>query len=218
MSNIEGAAAPSPNPAAPANEGTAPVPSSQNSAPANPEPATPATPDASAAPKEPAKPATESTAESQSERVVPEKYDLKLTQDSILDSAALDRVASYAKAQQLTQEEAVGMLQAQEEDARAFINERKTTWVSEAKADKEIGGDKFTEHVELSKRALEAYGTPKLRAELDRSGFGNYPEIIRVFARIGKEIANDSSINPSQNTAVDRKPTSEIFYPKQEGA
>lgn len=65
-------------------------------------------------------------------------------------------------------------------------------WVADAKADKEIGGDKFDGNVKNAHRFLGAFGTPALREYLNASGGGNHPELIRVFAKAGALIREDN--------------------------
>ena len=50
-----------------------------------------------------AKPQGEAKPAEGAAKVVPEKYDLKLPKDSALDSSDLERIASYAKEQGLSQ-------------------------------------------------------------------------------------------------------------------
>jgi hypothetical protein len=166
-------------------------------------------------------PKTETKAEDKpnEEKVVPEKYDLKLSEGSALDPAALDRIAALAKAQGLDQEEAAEFLKMQEEDVQAFVTERKQTWLQQLKDDKELGGDNFNENVALSSRVIEKYASPGLKAELAKTGYGNHPELVRMFARLGKEMADDKAILPPNNSKG-QKSLEELFYPshKQEGA
>lgn len=67
-----------------------------------------------------------------------------------------------------------------------------TKWVADAKADKEIGGDKFDTSVSNAHRFLGKFGTPELREYLNASGGGNHPELIRVFAKAGELIREDN--------------------------
>ncbi len=85
-------------------------------------------------------------------------------------------------------------------------------WVTEAKADSEIGGDKFDANVGTAKRAIDKFGTPKLVEVLEQTGLGSHPEFIRLFTRVGKLIAED---DPGGDTRppVSEKTPAEIFYP-----
>lgn len=67
-------------------------------------------------------------------------------------------------------------------------------WIAEAKADKDIGGDKFDENRALGKEALQKFGTPGLTEFLDASGLGNHPEILRFAHNVAKATKNDNTI------------------------
>ncbi|MBY3038927.1 hypothetical protein [Rhizobium laguerreae] len=65
-------------------------------------------------------------------------------------------------------------------------------WADDAKKDKEIGGDKWTDTVSSAHRTLSKLGTPGLREYLNASGGGNHPELIRIFAKVGSLIQEDN--------------------------
>lgn len=65
-------------------------------------------------------------------------------------------------------------------------------WADDAKADKEIGGDKFDTTVKNAQRFLNTHATQELRDYLNASGGGNHPELIRVFAKAGELIREDN--------------------------
>ncbi len=65
------------------------------------------------------------------------------------------------------------------------------TWADTAKSDKDIGRDKWAATTLSAARAVNALGTPELKAFLNASGSGNHPELIRVFAKVGNMISED---------------------------
>ena len=167
--------------------------------------------------KAPGEGSASETTETQ-ERIVPEKYDLKLSEDSILEASALDRIAAVAKAQGLTQEEATAFLKNQEEDVQNYINEMKDVWKKQAISDKEIGGEKLNENVALASRVIDRYASPELKTVFNKTGYGNHPELVRMFVRIGREMGNDKAIVPGAQGSSGPKSDEEIFYGKQESA
>lgn len=151
----------------------------------------------------------------------PEKYELKIPKDSLLPEGYVDRVASYAKENQLTNEQAqkvlerdVGIVADFQKSQLETFEKQKVEWFELSKADKEIGGDHFAESAENAKRAIERYGTAEFKAELNKTGLGNYPELVRIFARIGKAMASDQLVHASKNSAAN-KPVEDMFYPQQ---
>jgi len=69
--------------------------------------------------------------------------------------------------------------------------ERVQKWADDAKADKDIGGDKWDGTVTAARRAIDNLGTPALKEYLEVTGGGNHPEVIRIFAKVGSMIRED---------------------------
>ena len=69
------------------------------------------------------------------------------------------------------------------------------TWIGEFQADKDFGGDKFDASVADAQRALATFdqsGTvSKMLAE---TGYGNNPDVLRIFARVGRALGEDKLI------------------------
>jgi hypothetical protein len=93
-------------------------------------------------------------------------------------------------------------------------------WADEAKADKEMGGDKWTATASTAAGAVEQFGTPELKAYLNETGGGNHPEVIRFAAKMGAEIARLKSMikedDPATDTAQGGKVTQDaasVLYP-----
>lgn len=128
---------------------------------------------------------------------VPEAYDLKMPEGVELDTAAADEFSAIAKELKLNQEQAqkvadIGAKMAQRQaEAHVKLVE---SWVEQVKTDKEIGGDKLTENLAVARKALDSFGTPALRDVLNATGFGNHPEVIKAFYKIGKAISEDGFV------------------------
>jgi hypothetical protein len=159
---------------------------------------TPAQPDGTAAP------ATQDAAGTQDEKatepVVPESYELKMPDGIELDKAAADEFSTIAKELKLDQERAqkladvaAKMQQRQVENHAKLVQ----SWVEQVKADKDIGGDKLDENLGIARKALDTFGTPELRDILNATGFGNNPEVIRAFYKMGKAISEDGFVKGS---------------------
>ena len=121
---------------------------------ATPESTTPAaTPAAPVA--DPAKPAEPATATPPAAPVV-EKYDLKLPENTLLDAATISEIETYAKEHKLTNDAAQAIIEREHKALTDFADRQqqafetaKETWKTQAMSDKEIGGDKFNENVEI---------------------------------------------------------------------
>lgn len=156
------------------------------------------------------------------EKKVPEKYDLKIKEGSKIDAAHLEKISAFAKAKGLSNEDAQALLDRDQENFSAIqsaqeaeLQKIKDSWLPAAQADKEIGGDNFNANAELAKRVISRVGTDEFKQFLDNTGFGNHPEVIKVFYRLGKMMAEDQLV--IQNTPVGggKKSAEEVMYPNQ---
>ncbi len=131
----------------------------------------------------------------------PEKYEFQAPEGKEYAEETLKDFSDIAKELNLTQEAAQKLLDKmapsiqarQMQQVEAIRNE----WAEAAQADKEFGGEKLTENLSVAKKALDAFGTPELRALLNESGLGNNPEVIRFMFRAGKAISEDSYVGNS---------------------
>jgi hypothetical protein len=160
---------------------------------------------------------------------VPETYELTVPEGfEKLDADALAAATPVFKELGLSNEQANKLMPVAGEFAKKIIAERdqqflgtileqRKAWLNDAKADKEIGGSNWDATMQDSARALDRLGFPKgspLRSALDESGFGNHPEMIRLIARVGKAVGEDSDfVRSDANAAVKPKDDRELFYP-----
>jgi hypothetical protein len=94
------------------------------------------------------------------------------------------------------------------------LNEK---WVSDFKADREIGGDRIQETVAAAARAMDRFGTPGLREALIMTGAGNHPEVIRFVARVGRATAEDRFVVAAGASAGSSRSAADVLYPEQTG-
>lgn len=151
---------------------------------------------------------------------VPEKYDFKLDEGSLLDAAYVEQFSQFAKEKKLTQDQAQEFLQREAQALNSFVQKQQqefekqqSQWVEQIKTDPEIGGDKFNQSIELAHRALKEFASDSFLKELETTGYGNHPELVRVFAKIGNLIKEDKMISPS--AAGGTRSIEEIFYGKK---
>lgn len=84
-------------------------------------------------------------------------------------------------------------------------------WVSDFKADKEIGGERQTETLASVKQAVRKFGTPALQDALIATGAGNHPEFIRFFARVGKATGESAHIPAGQGAGSVQAVASQLY-------
>ena len=88
------------------------------------------------------------------------------------------------------------------QQAAADYQQRVDDWATDTKADKELGGDDLAQNLSVSKKAMDTYGTPELKALLDVPseqnpsglGLGNHPEVIRLLHRVGSQLMEEGNL------------------------
>ena len=158
---------------------------------------------------------------------IPEKYNLKAPEGSLLDAAAVEKIATYSKERGFTQEQAEAQLKRESEVHTSYMEGQKEAlekaaegWIEEAKNDPEIGGDNFAKNSEIGKRFVDHFGSPKLKDALNESGLGNHPEFIRMILGASKElgIEDDKWVPGKPATTPERKSTADVLYPSTSAA
>lgn len=195
-------------------------------------PATPATPPpAEAKPAEATPPAVEEKVSTEPKekpaeaKAVPEKYELKLPDGSLLNPAQLEKIALTAKERGLSNEEAQGLVQERHDAVSDFVaslqeaqkkdgpewKKRVDGYEAELKADKEFGGERLKANVEMAKRVVARFGDETLMQQLDESGYGSHPGLVKLFAKIGKAMKEDQLVLPGASAPA-KKSAAEILY------
>lgn len=167
----------------------------------------------------------EAASKEESKETSESKEDLKeitLPKDALISETEFNAFKEYAKEQGLTNKQAQALLEKQNEQLGQFVNtqveafkEKIASYESAVKADKEIGGANFNKSISLAKRVLEKFGNDSLKVELDQSGFGSHPEVIRLLSKIGQAIGDDTLVAPKAPVATKPKSLAETFYSKQ---
>lgn len=168
--------------------------------PANVEPTvTPQTPPTVEPVVDPAAPKVEPTV--QVKPVVPEKYDLKLPEGSQLESDYVAQISAYAKERGMSNEQAQEILNRESGLVSSFaskqmekFNQTVDEWAKATESDKEIGGPNVKQNIEMANRVIKRFATPEFSKGLVETGFGNHPEFVRIFTRIGKAMSEDQLV------------------------
>lgn len=201
-------------------------PASSNNQPA-PAPAAEVTPaaavaaaaPAAAAPAAPAPapaPAPTPAPASAAQPAAPEKYEaFKVPEGVTLDKPVVEVFEGVAKELGLPQDKAQALIDkvapAMKAQETAAFEAMKATLLTAAKADAEIGGDKFDESVATARLALDAYFAPPFVKFLNESGLGNHPEMIRGLRKAAASLKQDNVVRGGDSHGeVDAK----AFYNK----
>ncbi len=136
-----------------------------------------------------AKQASEET-KAQDQKVVPEKYDLKIPEISHLTNEQISKIEAFAKSNGLTNEQAQGVLESENSALAGFLSDRQPggkvwtaqvdAWEQAALADKDIGGTKenLAQSAELGRRVVDRFFPPEVKTFLNETGFGSHPMIL----------------------------------------
>ena len=137
----------------------------------------------------------EATTETKTEeKVVPEKYVLT-PKDIALSKHDLEYIETFAREQKMSQDEAQALVDQQTDFVKRQLKAQDETLTAKLQADPELGGDKMTQTLQNTKRALEKIDKDgKLAATLDRYGISKDPEIVRALNYIGSNLKDDKLI------------------------
>ncbi|WP_338505145.1 peptidase [Erwinia aphidicola] len=150
----------------------------------------------------------------------PEAYEFKAPEGSELDEEAVAQFEPIARELNLNQEQAQKLVdlygskvmpQLMKQQAEVW-QKQIADWGDAAKADKEIGGDKFDANLTRAKQALDKFGTPELREFLETSGMGNNPELIRAFYKVGAAMSEDNLVTSNE---TGQRSAAEVLYGKK---
>lgn len=161
--------------------------------PANPEPALLSDRGPPGPPQE-----SEAGARSEEETARPSYGEFRLPEGATADPDSLKPATELFAETGLSQEQAqkfIDLAMARETAAahrgvQAFVD-LQNQWVSEIKADPDIGGDKLKASLASAGRAIDRLNIPGLREALNFTGAGNHPAVVKAFVRLGQMISED---------------------------
>ena len=148
--------------------------------------------------------------------------DFKLPEGAVIDGESVKTASTLFADSGLSQEQAQKFIDlavsreqaAAQKGVQAFVD-LQTKWVSEIKADPDIGGDKFQASIASAARAIDRLAIPGLREALDLTGAGNNPAIVKAFARIGQMISEDRFRPGNGAPLAAAKSPAEVIYGAQ---
>lgn len=154
---------------------------------------------------------------------VPERYDLKLPDGSLVDAELAQKIEADCKARGLSQEQAQANAKLVAENLQAFVEtklqaQQKTAeaWPKQIQADPVYGGDKFLENTAYAERAWKQFAPPELKTEVERLGLGNYPPLWKWAVNVGRAAANDRLVIPGAQSGGGPKSKEDVMFPLEE--
>lgn len=157
----------------------------------------------------------------QQQSKVPEKYELKLPEKSLLAADFIEKTAATARELGLSNEHAQKLLEGQHAAVHAYheglvkdFDDRVKGWLETLKTDKDIAGpdgSKLKENLELVKITAKKWAGDELVQALDESGMGNHPAVVRMFLSIAKASQNDQFV-PGNAGGAQKKTHAELLF------
>lgn len=146
----------------------------------------------------------------------PKEYKLVLPQGQEVAPEDLERLTNFAREKGLSEEQAQALLEYELSGRKAFVEAQKralaeqvTSWAKELETDKEVGGEKFNENIELARRFIAENAPPEFMKALNETGFGNYPPLVRFIVRLARKAAPDNMGAPQTQGAAQDLPLQE---------
>ena len=81
-------------------------------------------------------------------------------------------------------------------------------WAEASRTDPEFGGAQFDANLAVAKRGYDMFATDELKGILEQTGYGNHPEVLRLFHKIGKLMGEDNIVGGGRS----RQQTAQDFY------
>jgi len=151
----------------------------------------------------------------------PESYDLKVPEKSLLSEAHVESLKAYAKEKGYSNADAQSLLEREHNAAKASIEGitqkaglQSQEWLKEAKADKDIGGEKFQQTIDdANKGFLNAFqGAEDLSRFMVDSGLGNHPKVLKFFSQLYREkMKSDTMVHPNGQQPPKRDPVRTMY-------
>lgn len=153
----------------------------------------------------------ETKEETKAESKVPDAYDLKAPEGAGLDAEGLKSFEPIFKEVGLSQEQAQKLVNLYGEKQASFVEEQKgiwqkqqSTWIEEFKADKAFGGANTDASVQAAEKAWRHFGTAEDIRLVHQFGLANFPPLVKILARVGKEMGEGSFHTGAPKNTTDK--------------
>ena len=189
-----------------------------------PEPDKPAEPPPAADP--PADPPPVEAEKPAAEKVPDGDYEVNgLPEGMQIDKAALDRFAPLAKKWGLTQAQFNDLIpeypKMREDIIKGYVQdlalaeaEAKKGWETQARTEKDIGGQRFTsEVIPLANKMIQQFGDAEFKELVDASGFARHRSFLRFLTKAGKHMELNESGGDVRGAIARQQSVAELLYP-----
>lgn len=168
---------------------------------------------------DPNKPTTSEPPKDPNAPKVPEKYELKVPEGSLLDTSHAEKIAAFAKEQGFSQEQAqtflerdASLIQEYSESQTNQLYDMSEQWRTQIETDKEFGGERFKESVVLANAVVNKYFSQDFAKLLETTRYGNHPDLFKGLCKIGKELDAGKLVLGGVTTPAKTLAPHEKFY------
>lgn len=81
-------------------------------------------------------------------------------------------------------------------------------WQEACRTDPEFGGAQFDANLAVAKRGYNMFASDELKSILEQTGYGNHPEVLRLFHKIGQLTGEDTFVGGGRS----RQHSAQDFY------
>ena len=152
------------------------------------------------------------------------EFKLKTPEKSQVTAEDVAAIAKLAKDRGLNEEQAQAIVdrEAQRLDAHREAMTKQHTeafnglydaWGKQVNDDKDFGGPKLKASVDAARRVIRAHADPEFQKMLETTPFGSHPGLIRMLARIGASMHEDSTHAGSPPAGSAETPAQDVLYP-----
>lgn len=146
-------------------------------------------------------------------------YTLTAPEGYPISEGALKGLNEVCKSANLNEDQAKAVMAYMQGNYTSFVAQQQEamqaqakTWIGEFQADKEFGGDKFNASVADAQRALATFDkSGTVSKMLKETGYGNNPDVLRIFARVGRALGEDKLAG--KGGGAEQKPLEDRMYP-----
>lgn len=129
----------------------------------------------------------------------PDKYELSVPEGGLVDESDVAQIEAIARANNWTNDQAQAALT----DHGNALKAQSDRFLTDLKKHAEVGGEQLAASQQRAQAVLDKFlpaESPEgkaLRADLNKSGYGNYAPLVLLLARIGKSMSEDVLLDAS---------------------
>lgn len=159
----------------------------------------------------------EETSETTEDKEQEQDYKLELEEGSLLSEAMLGEIEGIAKENSLSKEAASNLLKTQDKMLKSWVENQmqaheaeKDGWREQVINDQALGGDNLKKTVANARKTVDRFASEEFVNLLRSSGYGDHPEVVRMFSRIGALLSEDTLVQGGEFGGS--RSAEELFY------